>query len=84
MNNTTEHPIFNSIKVLEARINTLLEEVKGLYIVNDQHRKLNGALRAELAILYKEPTIPTIAEDDFPDECILCGTDLTDRLKEMN
>ena len=73
-----ERSIYEDIDVLEQQVLGLLQEVKSLRVINEEHRKLNGALRAELKVFYNEP-IPPLADGDIPDECILCGT----KLKEI-
>jgi len=59
----------------------LRQRIKALEEIEENHRKLNGALRTELSLFYKEISISEGENpyDDFPDECILCGT----KLKEI-
>jgi len=61
----------NEIYYLNERIH-ILEEIE------KDHKKLNGALRTELSLFYKTVSLSEGENpyDDFPDECILCGTKL--------
>jgi len=67
---------------LATEVTELHKRIKDLEEIEEEHRKLNGALRTELSLFYKTVNISEGENpyDDFPDECILCGT----KLKEID